>query len=360
MLIHNFQLSDEQDMIRDTVSKFVQDTVSPNALEHDEHRRFVRHSFDGLAELGVLGLPISEACGGAELGMLSFVVALEGLSKACGSSARLLLTHTGFCGKALDGLDSDLARQLVGRVASGEVLAGFVGPEHTIRASRRDGGFTLNGSAGMVTAATEAGALIVVAALDDGTPLLFFVEPARARVEATPALGFRASAPGMVTFDGTVVADDGLLAHGDAAQAALARVELCAGVGGGAIAVGLAVGAVEASRRHAGERVAFGKTLDKQQAVVHKLVQSWRLAKAARHMVYHAARLMDAGESAGQDARMARFTALEAAALAGDDGVQIHGGYGYTVEYHVERMYRDAQTLTVMDVGIEALLDRMW
>ena len=129
MQIHNFQLSEEQDMIRDTVNRFVQDTVAPNALEHDEHCRFVRHSFDGLAELGILGLPISEASGGAELGMLSFVVALEELSKACGSSARLLLTHTGFCGTALDGVDDDLARELTGKIAAGEVLATLVGKE---------------------------------------------------------------------------------------------------------------------------------------------------------------------------------------------------------------------------------------
>lgn len=359
MQIHNFQLSEEQDMIRDTVNRFVQDTVAPKALDHDEHRRFVRHSYDGLAELGILGLPISEAAGGAELGMLSFVVALEGLGKACGSSARLLLTHTGLCGRALDGMAGDAAKELVGRIAGGEVLATFVGPEHKIQATAGNDGFTLSGSAPMVTAATEAGAVIVAAADGDGTVLLFSVEPGTAHIEATPALGFRASAPGKVTFDATAISDDALLARDDEARAAIARADLSAWIGGGAMAIGMAAASTEAARRHAGERMAFGKTLDKQQAVAHKLAESRRLTQAARHMVYHAARLADAGENATQDARMARVTALEAAGVASDEGVQVHGGYGYTVEYHVERFYRDVQTLKVMDTGTEMLMDQI-
>ena len=359
MPIHNFQLSEEQDMIRDTVNRFVQDTVVPKALEHDEHRRFVTHSFEGLAELGILGLPISEANGGAELGMLSFVVALEELSEACGASARLLLVHTGLCGRAVDGIEGDRAKELAGKIAAGEVLSSFVGPEFKIQAAPAPDGFTLGGSAALVTAATEAGVLIVAAIDADDTPLLFSVEPAHANIEPTAALGFRASAPGRVTFDATAVSKDQILACGDTARAAFDRADLSAWIGAGAIAVGLAAASIEASRRHAAERVAFGKTLDKLQAVAHKLVESQRLTQAARHMVYHAARLADAGEDATQDARMACLTGLEAAILASDEGIQIHGGYGYTVEYHVERFYRDAQTLKVLDGSTEALMDQI-
>jgi len=359
MQIHNFQLSEEQDMIRDTVNRFVQDTVAPNALEHDEHRRFVRHTFDGLAELGILGLPISEASGGAELGMLSFVVALEELSKVCGSSARLLLAHSGFCGTALDGVDGDRARELTGKIAAGEVLATLIGKESRVQATAATDGFTLNGSAPLVTAATEAGVLLVAATDPDGVPLLFSVEPTSANIEATPALGFRASAPSKVTFDASVVSNDALLARDDAARAALDRADLSAWIGGGTLAVGFAEACIDASRRYAAERVAFGKSLDKQQAVAHKLAESQRATQAARHMVYHAARLADAGESVAQDARMARLAGLDAAILASDEGVQIHGGYGYTAEYHVERFYRDAQTLRVQDCSTEELMDQI-
>lgn len=353
-------------MIRDTVLRFVQDTVAPNALEHDEHRRFVRHSFEGLAELGILGLPIREASGGAGLGMLSFVVALEELGRGCGSSARLLLAHTGLCGYVVDGIEGERARELAAKIAAGDLLATLVGPEFNIQATTAktptasNGGFTLGGSAALVTAAAEADVLIVAATdAASGSPLLFAVEAAAARLEATLSLGFRACAPACVTLDAAQLTQDALLASGKAARAAFDRAELAACIGGGAIAIGFAEACIEASRRHASERVAFGKTLDKQQAVAQKLAESRRATQAARHMVYHAARLADAGESAGQAARMARLTALEAAILASDEGIQIHGGYGYTVEYHVERFYRDAQTLKVLDTSTEILMDRI-
>ena len=92
---HNFELSEEQTMVLDQVRKFAQDQVEPNALEHDEHRRFVRQNFDQLAEMGMLGLPLAEDSGGAGFGMLAFVVALEKIAASCGSTARLLLSRIG-------------------------------------------------------------------------------------------------------------------------------------------------------------------------------------------------------------------------------------------------------------------------
>ena len=116
---HNFTLSEEQSMILDTVRKFVQDTVEPKALENDEERHFVRDNFDGLGELGILGLPLTEASGGAEMGMLSFAVALQEIGAGCGSTGRLVLSQTGLCGLALDVAGkSDEAAQL----AMGEQL----------------------------------------------------------------------------------------------------------------------------------------------------------------------------------------------------------------------------------------------
>ena len=242
MQIHNLQLSEEQNMILDTIRKFVQDTVAPKAIDLDEQHQFARGSVDGLAELGMLGLPISEANDGAELGMLSFVVALEELSKACGASARLLLVHTGLCGRAVDGIEGERAKQLAGKIATGEVLASFVGSEFKIQASPTDGavdGFTLTGSAAMVTAATEADVLLVAATDSDSDsdsdsgsgPLLFAVDADAVHVEAIPALGFRASAPGCITFDATAVSKDQILASGDAARAAIDRADLSAWIG---------------------------------------------------------------------------------------------------------------------------------
>ena len=105
--------------------------------------------------------------------------------------------------------------------------------------------------------------------------------------------------------------------------------------------------------------MAFGKPLTAQQAVRHKLAECTRKIAAARHLVYGAARLVEAGEDAVQSAIQARLAAVQAAILTADEGIQIHGGFGFTVEYHVERHYRDAMTMQVLDGGEEALLDQL-
>ena len=139
----NFQLSEEQAMILETVRKFAQDKLEPTALDNDEHAVFVRASFDELAELGMLGIPLSEDSGGADMGWLSLVVAIEELGRVCGSTARLLLSQTALCGLALEG--SDVAEE----VAGGEKLAAFVGPEVGISATVAGDGFVLNLFGGM-------------------------------------------------------------------------------------------------------------------------------------------------------------------------------------------------------------------
>ncbi len=352
-ITHNFELSDEQSMIRDTVAGFVESDAAPKALHHDEHGEFVRENFTKLAELGLLGLPIAEASGGAGLGMLTFAVALEALAKGCGSTARLLLSQAGLCGKALEGLES--ARATLDEITAGSRLAAYVGPEFGIQAEIQGGGCTLSGRAALVSAGAVAETLVVVASTAAGK-VLCLVPGAAAQRTALHALGFRASAPAAVVFTKTPATT---VATGVDADAAIARAQLAAMIGGAAIAVGTAFASIDATRRHAGERIAFGKPLLAQPAVAHKLAEMRRKAESARHLTYHAARIADAGADAGLPAMLAKLEACEAAVLAGDEGIQVHGGYGYVVEYHVERHYRDAKTLEVLDLGAETLRDRV-
>ena len=351
---NNLELTEEQAMVRDTVRKLAQDEVQPSAIEHDEHRRFYRAGFDQLAELGMLGLPISEDSGGVEMGWLSFVVALEEVAQACGSTARLLLSQTGLCAKALDGLAPACAE-----LAAGARLGAFVGPEFGITAAPAGDGHGLSGGAAMVTAATEAELLVIAATDGDGSPLLFCADAADIQRAAVPALGFRASAPGSVALDGCQLPGDSLVAQGADAASALDRAALAAFLGGGAIAVGIAQNSYDLTLEYCRQRQAFGKALFDQQAVRHKLVRASRMTSAARHVVYHAARLADSGADAMPAAMMAKLDAVEAAQVAADDGIQIHGGYGYVVEYSVERHYRDAQCLAVVDRDGTALMDAL-
>ncbi|MFO1053355.1 MAG: acyl-CoA dehydrogenase family protein [Planctomycetota bacterium] len=354
--MHNLELSEEQTMILETVRKLVTDVAGPKALEHDEHGQFVRGSFDALAELGLLGVAVEEKHGGAGLGMLALVVALEEIGKGCGSTARLLLSQCGLCGMALAGLDG--AADTLGELLVGSAIGSYVGPEHGIIAQKDGDGFALSGTCECATAAAEANWLCVAATLD-GAPALFLMPAAGAKVDAIAPLGYRASAPARITFAKSRVDGSTLCASGDAAKQAFARAQVAALIGAAAIATGSAFASVEHSRRHTEERIAFGKPLARQQAVGHKLVEGMRRASAARHLTWHAARLFDLGQDALDVARMAKLTAVDAALLAADEGIQVHGGYGFTVEYHVERHYRDAKTLEVLDGGSSSLRDAL-
>jgi len=351
--MHNFELSDEQQMVLETVTRFVQDVAEPKALEHDEHARFVRPQLEQLAELGMLGLPIPEAAGGAGMGWVATVVALEAIAAACSSTARLVADHAGTCGAALTGLPA--AAELLRELAAGSRFAAWLGPEHGVSASAAAGNVALEGRAALVTAATEAD-VFVVAAEAQGEPVLCAVRRDATEPLAVPALGLRAAAPGALELRG---AAGSVLATGPEAAAATARAQIAACVATAAVACGLTLASHRISARHAGDRIAFGKPLAAQQAVAHKLVEMRRRAQAARHATYHAARLLDAGSDATEAASLAKIEAVEAAVLAADEGIQVHGGYGYVVEYHVERHYRDAKTLEVLEGGLEVLRDRL-
>ena len=122
--MHNFELNDEQSMVRDTVARLVQEVVSAHALERDEHQQLAREGFDGLAELGMFGVFVDEASGGAGFGCLAYAVALEEIGKGCGSTGRLFVSQAGLCARALDGTG---AGELLAGVCGGE-LAAYVGP----------------------------------------------------------------------------------------------------------------------------------------------------------------------------------------------------------------------------------------
>ncbi|MCC6670041.1 MAG: acyl-CoA/acyl-ACP dehydrogenase [Planctomycetes bacterium] len=359
--MHNFELSEEQNLILDTVARFVADVAGPRALEHDEHGTFVLESYRQLAELGLLGLPVAEASGGAGMSWLTFVVALEEVARGCASTARLFLGQAGLCGKALDGVPA--AADLLGEILGGTLCA-FVGPESGLNARQAPGGeIVVDGVAPLVVGAAQAEHLLVAARSDNG-PVLLHVPPGKAEVRPLRPLGFRAAAPAAVEFRGVALPARHALAQAGEAEGALRRAGLAACIGGAAIGAGIADAAWRAAVRHAGERIAFGKPLLAQQAVAHKLVEARRRGLAARHAAYHAARLADlhtdpAHAEVQIAAMLARIEGVEAAVYAADEAIQIHGGYGFVVEYHVERHYRDAKTLDVLDGGGERLRDAL-
>tara|TARA_R110002072_G_scaffold4174_4_gene29489 strand:+ start:9854 stop:10906 length:1053 start_codon:yes stop_codon:yes gene_type:complete len=344
--MHNLQLTEDQEMVVDTVRKLVADAVTPKVQELDEHRGFAREWFDALSELGVYGLSLSEEKGGAGMGLLPFVAALESVGEQSGSLARLWIGQMQ-AALALENTGSDLLDE----VAAGAKLVTFAGREHGFTVA--DG--KLTGNALMVPAAMAAD-VVIVAATDGDAPVLLAVDAAACQRSELHGLGLNSAACGAVACEGVAAT---VLATGDDANAAIDRAELAAWLGVAAAAVGGAVGSIEASKKHAGERIAFGKPLLVQQAVQRKLVECARAVAAARQLTWHAARVTDLGECAKDAAMQARIAAVDAMVLAADEAIQIHGGFGYTVEYHVERHYRDGKTLEVLDGGNDSLRDRL-
>jgi alkylation response protein AidB-like acyl-CoA dehydrogenase len=345
--MHNLQLTEDQTLILDTVRKYVQEAVAPKALEHDEHWQFAAEEFAGLAEIGLFGLPVGEAAGGTGMGFLPLAVAAEAIAESSGSLARLLAGQIG-CALALEAAG---AAAPLGDVIAGSKLAAFVGAEHGVTAAAGK----LTGKAELVTGAGQA-ALFVVACKQDGKPALAVVDAGAVQRAPVRSLGFRSTAPCRVEFAGAAAT---IVATGADAEKATRRAQLGLWIAGAAFAVGTAAAACSAAKKHASERIAFGKPLLVQQAVARKLVETRRAADAARHLTFHAARLGDLGQDAASEAMQARVAAVDAAVLAADEAIQIHGGYGYVVEYHVERNYRDAKTQAVLDFTNDQLRDRL-
>ena len=344
--MHNLQLTEDQEMVVDTVRKLVADAVAPKVQELDEHRTFVREWFDALAELGVFGVSVAEDKGGAGMGLLPYVAALESVGEQSGSLARLWIGQM----QAVMALES-VGAELLDEVVAGGKLATFVGAEAKFTAT----GGALTGAAELVPGAMQADVVLLVATTDSGRSLFCVDGSALQRTELS-SLGLASAGCGRISCDGVAATE---LANGAAADAAIARAELAAWIGVAAASVGAGFASVELSKKHAGERIAFGKPLLVQDAVKRKLVEGQRAIAGARQLAWHAARLVDLGLDAVDAAVQARVAAVDALVLAADEAIQIHGGFGYTVEYHVERHYRDGKTFEVLDGGSERLRDRL-
>lgn len=280
------------------------------------------------------------------MGLLCLAAVCEAVGSVSGSLARLLSGQVQ-CALAL----GPSAAEPLNEVVAGETVAAYLGLEYGLVSS--DG--KIRGECELATGAGAASALVIAAMVDD-QPALYSIDATAVERVALRSLGLASAAPAKVTFH-DVPAEP--VAVGAEAARAIGAADLAGWIACGAASVGMGSASVQLAQKHAGERIAFGKPLLKQQAVLRKLVESSRTVDAARHLVYHAARLADLGEDALCGAMAGRIAAVDAAVQASDEGIQIHGGFGYTVEYHVERHYRDAKTLEVLDGGGGGFRDRL-
>lgn len=361
---HGFDLTDDQRMIQEMVREFAQNEVAPVAAEIDENHRFPTELWAKIVDLGLTGIPFPEEMGGSNGGTLAYVLAVEEISKICGSTGLTLAAHVSLGTYPIFAWGGDKLRDAyVPKLIAGEYMGAYgltepgAGSDSggTQTTARLDGDeWVLNGRKCFCTNANYAGTMIVTAVTDKSLGakgISAFVVPRETPglsfEKGEKKLGMRGSDWASLVFEDARIPRNHLLGpEGEGFKTFMKTLE-----GGrisiGALGLGIADGAYQVATRYAKEREAFGKTLADQQAVQFKLADMALQIECSRHLIYHSARLKDAGLPFGTAASMAKLHSSETAMKVTYDAIQILGGYGYSREYPVERMWRDAKLCTI-------------
>jgi butyryl-CoA dehydrogenase len=361
-----FRLSEEHEMMRKMVREFALQEVAPSAGERDEEERFDRSIFDKMGELGLTGIPFPEQWGGAGADYLSYVIAVEELSRVCGSVGVTLSAHISLASWPIYKFGTDEQKErFLKPLAEGSKLGayGLTEPGSGSDAAGmkttavRDGDdYILNGNKIFITNGGEAEIYVVFAVTDPTKKhkgiTAFIVEkgtPGFSIGKKEKKLGIRSSPTTEIIFeDCRIPASQRLGEEGQGFK--IAMMTLDGGRNGiAAQALGIAQGAFDAARDYAKERKQFGQPLSKLQAIQFKLADMATQIEAARLLTYQAAWCESEGLPYGKASAMAKLYAGDIAMQVTTEAVQIFGGYGYTREYPVERMMRDAKITQIYE-----------
>ena len=362
----NFGLTREQELVRQMVREFAVNEVKPIAAEIDETERFPMENVKKMAELGMMGIPFPKELGGAGGDVLSYIITVEELSKVCGTTGVIVSAHTSLCASLLyeNGTPSQKEKYLI-PLAKGEKIGAFGLTEPgagTDAAGQQttavlDGdNYILNGSKIFITNGGVADTFIVFAMTDksQGTRGIsaFIVEkdfPGFSIGKKEDKLGIRASSTTELIFENCVVPKENLIGN-EGKGFGIAMKTLDGGrIGIAAQALGIAEGAYEEAVKYMKERKQFGRPLSAFQGLQWMIAEMETKIEAAKLLVYKAAWLKQNKLPYSVDAAKAKLFAAEVAMDVTTKAVQIHGGYGYTKEYPVERMMRDAKITEIYE-----------
>jgi alkylation response protein AidB-like acyl-CoA dehydrogenase len=352
-------LAEDEQLLRDSVLEFADQRVRPLVREMDEHAKMPRDLIDELFGLGVMGIEIPEAFGGAGARFFHSVLAVEALSQVDPSIGLLVDVQNTLVANALIRWGSEdvkqrylpaLASKTVGAYALSESGSGSDAFALTTRGTAGDGGFTLNGRKLWITNAVEADLFIVFANVKPEAGYrgitAFLVErgaPGFTVGKKEDKLGIRASSTCELLFEDCFVTADSVLGEvGKGYKVAMETLNE-GRIGIGAQMIGLAQGALGHAVAYTKERKQFGKALAEFQAVQFQLAQGAAELQAARLLVYNAARLRDAGRPFLLEAAMCKLYSSQVAERVTSLAVQLYGGYGYVKDYPVEKLFRDAK-----------------
>jgi len=366
----DFSLTDEQQQLQRTVRDFAQSEIAPHVMEWDEASRFPAELIPKLAELGLLGVIFPENYGGAGLGYIEYVIAIEELARVDGSVALIVAAHNSLCTNHIYKFGSEAQRQkYVVPLAQGKKLGCWsltepeagsdAGGTRTV-ATRKDGGWVLNGAKTFTTNGHYADVCVGMAVTNREKAShgisAFIIEkgtPGFRPGKKENKLGMRASDTSEVVFSDCLVPEENLLGkQGDGFVNSLqvldgGRISIAA------LALGMAQGACGAATKYAQERKQFGKPISEFEGIQFKLADMATEIAAAQMLVYHAAWLADKSNANGgairftRESSMAKLYASEAAVRVANEAVQVFGGYGFIKDYPAEKFYRDVKLCTI-------------
>ncbi len=362
----NFELSEDQRLLRDLVRDFARTEIAPKIGAYEDQHIFPREIIQKLAELGVLGMTVPAGLGGTQTDYLSFILALEELGRASASVCVIVAVHCALFAKPI--LEYGTARQkekYLPRAARGEILGAFSVTEPgagsdaagvKTRAVRSGDEYILNGTKAWVTNGSVADAFILAAQTDmpSGPPRLsaFIVErsfPGFRVAKVEDKMGLHASLTAEIVLEDCRVPAENLLgAEGRGLHIALRSLE-ASRIGIAAQSVGVSQSALDLAVRYAKQREQFGRPIADFQAVQFMIADMAVQVEAARLLTYRAADNHDRGQPYAKEAAMAKLYASEAANRIVSQGVQIHGAYGYSKEYTIERLFREARIFSIYE-----------
>jgi alkylation response protein AidB-like acyl-CoA dehydrogenase len=362
----DFNLDDEQKMMRQVAAEIADEQLAPKAEEMEENREIPADLLRFLAEQGYFGMFLPEQYGGAELDFVTYALTIEEFSRGSAAVALVVSVQNALVGKPILTYGTDEQKEkYLARVAAGELVGAFALTEEEAgsdaanvqtTAAKKDGGYLFNGHKLYVTNAGLAGLFLVVARTSPeagGKGLsCFLIESDTSGFtvgERFDGMGMCALDVRRLEFENCEVPADALLgAEGEGLKIALASLD-GSRIGCAAQAVGIGQQAFNEAKRYAGEREQFGRPILSFQAIQFYLVEMATRLDAARLLTLRAATLADAGEGFSAEAAMAKLYASEAANFCANLGVQIHGGYGYMKDYAVERFFRDARVTEIYE-----------
>jgi len=360
----DFGITEDQQLLRDTVREFAESEIRPHVMEFDESQEFPRQIMAKAADLGLLGILFPEQWGGAGLGYMEYALAIEELSRVDGSVGISVAAHNGLCSNHIYLFGNDAQREKWLRpLATGEWIGGWSLTEPTAgsdaggtRSTAVEDGdhWILNGAKTFTTHGTVGDAVVVFAVTDKDKDKhgisAFVIRQGTAGFrpgKKENKMGLRASDTSEVVMENCRIPSDQLI--GKRGSGFIDAMKILDGgrISIAALALGMARGAYEAAAKYATEREQFNKPIASFQAIQFMLADMATKIDAAAMLIYRAAWMKDNGQNVTKESAMAKLFASEIGVEVADKALQIFGGYGYVKEFPVEKFYRDMKLCTI-------------